>query len=268
MISVAATRFNQPQGAASLNPTAILPSNYTKWERKMHFHAVYLQKRQAGVSYRDFQRLWRSHGDFAASIPEFWTHVHRYIHNDPVEDSRGIPGDTSNYDAVGELYYPDYATWMSLRDVMWEQVAPDEKRVFPGPSTAVRGDRVVFAEPEGRFKLFTFAKFASNIEQSDFERVLENHADLTLNTRNFGSRLQGYTVTRARRHDPASNMDARPQTASNMDLVFIHHFANEAAARSALLSADYARVQVSEDKIVDFDSRISVLTHAWILKDG
>ncbi|MFD2579311.1 hypothetical protein ACFSTD_13515 [Novosphingobium colocasiae] len=28
------------------------------------FHSTYLQKRQPGVSRRDFQRLWRSHGDF------------------------------------------------------------------------------------------------------------------------------------------------------------------------------------------------------------
>jgi hypothetical protein len=233
----------------------------------MDFHAVYLQRRQPGVSYRDFQRLWRSHGDFAASVPAFWPHVRCYIHNDPVEDSRGLPGDTANYDAVGELYYANYAAWLSLRDVMWEQVAPDEKRVFDGPSTAVRGDRTVFVEPDGLIKLFTFARLAPSTSSDELERLLGNHADLTLNTHNFGRQLRGYTVTRARRHDAATKMDARPQTTSNMDLVFIHHFADESAARAAMRSSDYARILVSEDGIVDFGTRISLLTHAWILKD-
>ena len=233
----------------------------------MDFHAVYLQRRQPGVSYRDFQRLWRSHGDFAAGIPAFWAHVHCYIHNDPVEDNRGLPGDTANYDAVGELFYTDYATWLSLRDVMWEQVAPDEKRVFAGPSTAVRGERTVFAEPKGLFKLFTFARLAPGIAPDDLQQILGNHADLTLNTQKFGHQLRGYTLTRARRHETVSNMDARPQTASNMDLVFIHHFADEETARAALCSSDYARILVSEDGIVEFDTRISLLTHAWVLKD-
>ena len=52
-----------------------------------------------------------------------------------------------------------------------------------------------------------------------------------------------------------------------MDLVFIHHFADESAARAAMRSSDYARILVSEDGIVDFGTRISLLTHAWILKD-
>lgn len=233
----------------------------------MRFHAVYLQRRQPGVSYRDFQRLWRSHGDFAAGVADFWPHVRQYVHNDPVEDAQGLPGDTANYDAIGELYYTDYETWLSLRDVMWDQVAPDEKRVFNGPSTAVRGDRTTYLEPEGPFKLFTFARFRPGTNPADHDRILTDHARLTMETPTFGGALRGYTITRARHHDPTTNMDGRPQTASNMDVVFIHHFADEAGARDAMRSVDYAKIQLSEDSILDFDTRITVLTHGWILKD-
>jgi len=233
----------------------------------MQFHSVYLQRRQPGVSYRDFQRLWRSHGDFAAKVPAFWPHVHCYIHNDPLEDTSGLPAGTANYDAVGELYYTDYATWLALRDVMIEQVAPDERRVFNGPSTAVRGDRTVFAAPVGHYKLFTFARLAPGFEPGDgLTEALARHAKRTLTTPAFGACLAGYTVTCARRHEPGSGMDTRPQTRSNMDMVFIHHFADESSARAALASADYARIVTAEQEFLDMDSRIGVLTHAWNLK--
>jgi hypothetical protein len=233
----------------------------------MRFHSVYLQRRQPGVSYRDFQRLWRSHGDFAAGVQAFWPHVHCYIHNDPLEDANGLPAGTADYDAVGELYYTDYATWLALRGVMVEQVAPDERRVFNGPSTAVRGDRTVFATPVGLYKLFTFARLAPGLEPGDrLAEALARHAERTLTTPTFGALLAGYTVTCARRHDPETGMDARPQTRSNMDMVFVHHFADESSARAALASADCARIVAAEQEILDMDSRIDVLTHAWNLK--
>jgi len=233
----------------------------------MQFHSVYLQRRQPGVSYRDFQRLWRSHGDFAASVSSFWPHVHCYVHNDPLEDTTGLPAGTAQYDAVGELYYTDYVTWLSLREVMIEEVAPDERRVFHGPSTAVRGDRMVFAAPVGLYKLFTFARLAPGLEPGGrLAATLERHAERTLRTPAFGAALAGYTVTCARRHDAGTGMDARPQTRSNMDIVFIHHFAGERAARAALASADFSRIAAAEAEFLDMESRIGVLTHAWNLK--
>lgn len=231
----------------------------------MLFHSVYLQRRQPGVSYRDFQRLWRSHGDYAASVPEFWPHVHCDVHNDPLEDSQGLPAGTRAYDAVGELYYPDYATWVSLRDVMLELVAPDERRVFNGPSTAVRGDRTVFVAPIGRYKLFTFARLAHGVAPG-MEEALARHAKRTLETPDFGARLAGYTITCSRRHEPQTGMDLQPQTRSNMDIVFIHYFADEPTARAAVGSADYERIMAAEREILDMDSRIGVLTHGWNLK--
>lgn len=233
----------------------------------MQFHAVYLQRRQPGVSYRDFQRLWRSHGDFAASVPAFWDHVRRYVHNDPIEDSDGLPGDTARFDAVGELYYTDYETWVSIRDVMWNEIAPDEKRVFNGPSTAVRGACTVHRAPKGQHKLFTFARFAPDLAADARDARLDAHVNATLATPGFGGRLDGFTVTRARPADPASGMDARPQTASNMDFVAIHHFADEDTARAAMLSADYEGLLRTQDAFIEPGSRISLLTHGWILKD-
>ena len=233
----------------------------------MQFHSVYLQRRQFGVSYRDFQRLWRSHGDFAASVPEFWSHVQCYVHNDPLEDATGLPAGTRDYDAVGELYYTDYTTWLALRDVMVELVAPDERRVFNGPSTAVRGDQTVFVAPIGLYKLFTFARLARGFAPGDrLTEVLARHAKRTLETPEFGAHLSGYTVTCSRRHDPATGMDQRPQTRSNMDIVFIHHFADEPTARSAVGSASYVRIMAAEQEFLDMDNRIGVLTHAWNLK--
>jgi hypothetical protein len=233
----------------------------------MQFHAVYLQRRRPGVSYRDFQRLWRSHGDYAASIPAFWDHVERYVHNDPVEDAAGLPGDTAAYDAVGELSYPSYETWLSLRDVMWNEIAPDEKRVFAGPSTAVRGDRTVFLKASGGpFKLFTFAKLRPGVDPADGDRILARHAETTLRARGFGGRLAGFAATRARRHAAETKMDAIPATTSNKDVVFIHHFVDECSARAAVNSAGYARVVISEEGFLDFESRIVVLTRGWLLK--
>jgi hypothetical protein len=231
------------------------------------FHSVYLQRRQPGVSYRDFQRLWRSHGDFAASVPAFWPHVQCYVHNDPLEDAKGLPAGTRDYDAVGELYYTDYATWLAMRDVMVEVVAPDERRVFNGPSTAVRGDRTVFVAPTGLYKLFTFARLACGFALNDrLAEILSRHAKRTLETPDFGAHLAGYTMTCSRRHAPETGMDERPQTRSNMDILFTHHFADELAARRAVGSAGYAHITTAEQEFLDVDSRIGVLTHAWNLK--
>ena len=233
----------------------------------MQFHAVYLQRRQPGVSYRDFQRLWRSHGDFAASVPAFWDHVRQYVHNDPIEDATGLPGDTARFDAVGELYYTDYETWLSIRDVMWNEIAPDEKRVFNGPSTAVRGARTVYREPRGLHKLFTFLAFRPELDTAARDAAIEAHVQDMLAAEGFGDRLDGFTVTRARAHDPSSGMDARPQTASNRDVVMIHHFADEATARAAMLSDAYDALTRAQDNFADPESRIAVLSHGWILKD-
>lgn len=99
------------------------------------------------MSYRDSQRLWRSHGDYAASVPAFWNEVERYVQNDPVEEPVGLPGNTTEFDAVGELFYTSYENWFNMRDVMWHQVAPDEERAFAGPPPiSVRGERTVYQE--------------------------------------------------------------------------------------------------------------------------
>jgi hypothetical protein len=230
------------------------------------FHAVYLQRRQPGVSYRDFQRLWRSHGDFAAGVPAFWDRVERYVHNDPVEDAASLPGDTARFDAIGELFYTSYENWLAIRDVMWHQIAPDEKRMFNGPSTAVRGNRTIHQPPRGTHKLFTFAKYREGMEVSALDAALTEHVAMIGASPQFGARLAGFTVTRAQAHDTRSGMDTMPQTTSNRDIVFIHHFDDEVAARAALASADYARMECAQDCFLDWGSRIVILTHGWILK--
>jgi hypothetical protein len=227
------------------------------------FHSVYVQRRQPGVTRAEFQRLWRSHGDFAASVPAFWDNVERYVHNDPVEPVAGVPAATADYDAVGELYYTSYACWLGMRDVMWHEVAPDEKRVFAGPPTvSVRGERTVHQTPQGTCKLFTFA----NLKPGQDPAALDEHTAATVALPGFGGRLSGFTVTRALRPTAASGMDTVAQTASSHDLVFIHHFADEAAARAALASADFARLELAEDALLDWASRVVILTHGWVLK--
>ncbi len=227
------------------------------------FHSVYVQRRQPGVSRADFQRLWRSHGDFAAGVPAFWNNVERYVHNDPVEPVAGVPAATADYDAVGELYYTSYASWLGMRDVMWHEVAPDEKRVFAGPpGVSVRGERTVHQVPQGACKLFTFA----NLKPGPDPAALAKHAAMTLALPGFGARLAGFTITQALRPTAASGMDQVAQTASSHDAVFIHHFADRAAAQAALTSADYARLAVAEDALLDWSSRVVILTTGWVLK--
>jgi len=233
----------------------------------MQFHSVYLQKRQAGVSWRDFQRLWRSHGDFAASVPEFWSAVERYVQNDPVEDTSGLPGNTAEFDAVGELFYTSYEQWLGMRDVMWHQVAPDEKRVFAGPPPiSVRGARTVHQEPTGSCKLFTFASFRPELELCEADTAIAQYAASAMECDGFGALLAGSTVTRARTHDPRTGMDQLAQTRSSRDLVFIHHFPDDDPARSAMRSADYARLECAQDKFLDWKSRTVLLCHGWVLK--
>lgn len=233
---------------------------------RVHFHTTYLQRRQPGVSYRDFQRLWRSHGDFAASVPAFWKNVERYVHNDPLEDLAGLPGNTAEYDAVGELYYTSYESWISMRDVMWNEVAPDEKRVFAGPPTSVRGNRTVHQTPEGLYKLFTFASFKDDAARSDADRLLADHVTNTKALPNFGGNLAGFTTTAARQAPADSGMGAVAQTSSNCDILFIHHFASEESARAAVTSADYARLELDQERFLDWQSRIVVLSRGWMLK--
>ena len=96
--------------------------------------------------------------------------------------------------------------------------------------------------------------------------ALARHAKRTLETPEFGAHLAGYTVTCSRRHDPQTGMDLQPQTRSNMDILFVHHFADEPTARRAVGSPDYARIMTAEHEILDMDSRIGVLTHSWNLK--
>lgn len=198
----------------------------------MQFHSVYLQRPKPGLSYREFQRLWRSHGDFAATVPAFWNTVERYVHNDPVEDAAGLPGDTARYDAVGELYYTSYPDWLAIRDVMWQQVAPDEKRVFAGPPQAARGTWAVVQVPTGDWKLFTFARFPEGMGAAEVSMALARHVDETPGLPGFGDRLAGFTVTRALGHDPASRMDESAQTSSSHHVLLVHHFASEEEARA------------------------------------
>ena len=227
------------------------------------FHSVYVQRRQPGVSRAAFQRLWRSHGDFAATVPAFWNNVTRYVHNDPVEPLAGVPAATADYDAVGELYYTSFADWIGMRDVMWHEVAPDEKRVFAGPPpVSVRGERKVHQPVSGTFKLFTFA----NLRDGADDAALAEHAAATLALPGFGGRLAGFTITRARRPAAGSGMDSVAQTASSHEVLFIHHFADEAAARAALASADRARLEIAEDALCDWESRVVILTQGWVLK--
>jgi hypothetical protein len=222
------------------------------------FHSTYLQKRQPGTSYRDFQRLWRSHGDFAATIPAFWDNVVRYVHNDPLDDLTGLPGVTDEFDAVGELYYTTYETWVSMRDVMLNEVAPDEKRVFAGPPSAVRGERTVYQPVSGLYKLFTLVNFKGETTCDDAPAKLAEHAAYTMGLKDFGGRLSGYTATSARA--------AVAQTSSSRDVMFVHHFENEKAARTAMNSADYAHLEIAQDRLFEWQSRIVVLTRGWILK--
>lgn len=231
------------------------------------FHSVYVQCRQPGVSRSQFQRLWRSHGDYAASVPAFWKEVDRYVHNDPVESAAGVPADTARFDGVGELFYTSFENWLAMRDVMWNDVAPDEKRVFAGPPTvSTRGTRTVHQPPSGNCKLFTFAALRPGTDPAGVEAALARHAAATLALPDFGGRLAGFTVTRALQPDASSGMQRMAQTSSSHELLFIHHFADEAAARAALASADYARLEVAEDALLDWDSRVVMLTQGWVLK--
>ena len=232
----------------------------------MQFHSTYLQRRQPGVSYREFQRLWRSHGDFAATVPEFWRNVDRYIQNDPVEDMSGLPNLASSYDAVGELYYTSFEAWTSMRDVMWNRVAPDEKRVFAGAPLSVRGKRSVYQTPQGPVKLFVFARTRRTVSLEASQKMLEAHAAETMGSQEFGSALAGFTITTAMRPPVELAMDSVPQTASSHDILFVYHFENEGTSRTALGSADYAIVQASENAFLDEGSRIAILCRAWILK--
>ena len=231
-----------------------------------HFHSTYLQKRQPGTSYRDFQRLWRSHGDFAATIPAFWDNVERYVHNDPLEDLTGLPGVTDAYDAVGELYYTDFETWVGMRDVMLQEVAPDEKRVFAGAPTSVRGRRTAYQPVSGLFKLFTLASFRDEEVRADAAARLAEHARFTLGLEQFGSLLRGFTATTAREAGAGSGMQGVAHTSSSRDVLLVHHFADEASARHALNSADHARLELAQDGLFDWASRILVMTRGWVLK--
>lgn len=236
------------------------------------FHSVYVQTRQPGVSPAQFQRLWRSHGDYAATVPAFWKEVERYVHNDPVGGDAGIPADTVRFDGVGELFYTSFENWLAMRDVMWNEVAPDEKRVFAGPPpVSTRGTRTVHQQPTGNCKLFTFAAprpgtDLAGTDPAGVDAALARHAAATLALPGFGGRLAGFTTTRALQPDPSSGMQKMAQTSSSHELLFIHHFADEAAARAALASADYARLQVAEDALLDWDSRVVMLTQGWVLK--
>ena len=233
----------------------------------VQFHSVYVQRRQQGVSMAQFQRLWRSHGDYAATVPAFWKEVERYVHNDPVESAAGVPADTARFDGVGELFYNSFANWLAMRDVMWNDVAPDEKRVFAGPPTvSTRGTRTVHQVPSGNCKLFTFAALCADVAPDAAEGALASHAARTLALPGFGGRLSGFTTTRALQPDASSGMQKMAQTSSSHELLFIHHFAEEATARAALASADYARLEVAEDALLDWDSRVVMLTQGWVLK--
>lgn len=219
------------------------------------------------MSYRDFQRLWRSHGDFAASVPAFWDQVERYVHNDPAEDAAGWPPHTAQFDAIGELFYTSYANWLAIRDVMWHEVAPDEKRVFDGlPPVAVRGERTVHQTPVGTCKLFTFAKYREHLDGGDRDDMHATHVAATMASEQFGQCLSGFTITRARTHDASSGMDRMAQTSSSRDILFIHHFDSDDVARAALSSAAYAQLERSQDRLLEWDSRVAVFTHGWVLK--
>ncbi|MCB2051059.1 MAG: EthD domain-containing protein [Novosphingobium sp.] len=225
-----------------------------------------MQKRQLGTSYRDFQRLWRSHGDFAASVPAFWDNVERYVHNDPLEDLTGLPGVTDEYDAVGELYYTSFETWVSMRDVMLNGIAPDEKRVFAGAPVSVRGQRTTYQPLRGLFKLFTLASFRDEAARANAQALLDEHAAVTLGLEGFGGRLAGFTVTRAREADPSVGVSGVAHMSSSRDLMFVHHFDDADLAHKAMNSADYARLELAQDKLFDWDSRIVVMTRGWVLK--
>jgi hypothetical protein len=233
----------------------------------MQFHSTYVQRRRRDITYREFQRLWRSHGDFAATVPAFWCNVDRYIHNDPVENSEGLPNISQGYDGAGELYYTSYEAWVSMRDVMWNEVAPDEKRVFAGAPVSVRGTCTVHQEPTGLYKLFTLAKLSA-LPGMGVAALLEKtgYIDATLSSQDFGGALRGFTITEAIRSTEEFRMDSVPQTASSHDVLLIHHFESESAARAALQSKDYLKLQVLESRLFDWPSRLTLLCRGWILK--
>lgn len=232
----------------------------------MQFHSTYVQRRRPDISYREFQRLWRSHGDFAATVPAFWGNVDCYIHNDPVEDGTGLPNVSTSYDGVGELYYTSYEAWLAMRDVMWNEVAPDEKRVFAGAPHSVRGTRLVHQQPAGAYKLFTLGRLsAPGATLTDLSEYTD-YVEQTLASPVFGAALRGFTITAALRSSPESGMDRVAQTSSSHDVLFVHHFDSEAAARAALQSADYAKLQLLESRFLDWQSRLVLLCRGWILK--
>ena len=231
------------------------------------FHSVYVQRRQSGVTRAQFQRLWRTHGDYAATVTAWWDAVERYVHNDPVEATAGAPPQTADYDGVGELFYTSFERWLSLRDVMWNEVAPDEKRVFAGPPTvSTRGERRIYQPPTGACKLFTFANPLSDTDPEAVSAAIDDLAARTLASSGYGARLAGLTVTRALRPSAQSGMDKVAQTASSHALLLIHHFASEADARAALASADHARLEVAAQAVIDWDTRVTILTDGWVLK--
>jgi hypothetical protein len=233
----------------------------------MQFHSTYVQRRRRDLTYREFQRLWRSHGDFAATVPAFWCNVDRYIHNDPVESGEGLPYIAQGYDGVGELYYTSYDAWVGMRDVMWKEVAPDEKRVFAGAPVSVRGTCTVHQQPTGLYKLFTLGKLsAPSAVGANASSEYMDYIDATLSSQEFGGALRGFTITEAHRSTDQSRMDSVPQTASSHDILLIHHFESEHAARTALQSRDYLELQMRESRLFDWPSRLTLLCRAWVLK--
>jgi hypothetical protein len=224
----------------------------------MEVHAVYLQKRQPDVSYRDFQRLWRSHGDYAATLDKFWSAVYRYIQNDPVEDQIPVPSQTVDYDAVGEIYYVSFDAWKNAMIETRQTLLNDEKRVFNGPSIAVRGIRTVVAEPVyGSLKLFRFANRKGDASQAQLDETVSRYCERMAQEKDILERMCGLTVT-----------EALPTTESVMDLVFTYHFNGLTALRDVWNTQAFVKIDNAEDAIVDPNSRISVVARGWVLKNA
>ena len=128
------------------------------------------------------------------------------------------------------------------------------------------GTRRVCQVPELQHKLFTFGTCTRDMSKEESERLIEAHIHATLQSTGFGGALREFTVTTAVRPPPASGMNRVPQTASSHDLLFVHHFESEAGARAALQTADYAHIQVAENGLVDWETRVVLLCRCWVLK--
>lgn len=70
------------------------------------YQYFYLTERNPVLDSGAFIDRWRRHAVIAAAIPEFWSPVRRYVHNDVLPDGLpDVPGVTTGFDALGEFFF-------------------------------------------------------------------------------------------------------------------------------------------------------------------